>query len=417
MNASRRLPERVVVTGLGEVSCLGSGEDEFWKRLLAGESGVSEVTTIQVDKTRCYRVGEVKDFNAAKITSRPEADALGRASQFAVAAAQLALNDAAMLRDGHLSREADPDQIGVIMGTTTGDQQIVEEVIEGRLRGREQMNDIDMMRRFGCGAIAVNIAEMFGFHGYSVVLPAACSGGNYAIAHAYDLIRTGRLSIALVGGADCLSKHFIYGFSRLGALAPERCQPFDRNRKGIIPGEGAGVLVLESLTSAIQRSVRVYSEILGYGISSDAYHVVAPHSEGRGAVQAMRDALAYSNLKPQAVQYISAHGTGTAFNDLIETHAIKQVFGDYSYQLPISSVKSMLGHPASAASALEAIVCNLVIRDGMIPPTINYEEEDPACDLDYVPNEARRAQVNVAMNNSYAFLGSNASVIFSRIQS
>ncbi len=415
MRSAESIQERVVVTGLGVVSCLGTGTGEFWKNLVAGKSGIGELSTIRADNLRFRNVGEVRDFDAAKLTSRPEALSLGRTSQFAVSAALLALKDAGLHMDGELIDYANPDHIGVVMGTTTGEQQVVERMIEKRL-GVLGEPDQGFAHPVGNSAIATNISDFFGLSGYGVVLPAACSGGNYAIAHAYDLLRTGRISIALAGGADCLSRHFLYGFARLGALSPDRCQPFDRNRRGIIPGEGAGVLVLETLKSAERRKAQIYSEVLGYGLSSDAHHPVAPDPEGKGAARAMEEAIAHSDIAPESVRYISAHGTGTVINDSVETLAIKKVFGDYAYELPVSSIKSMLGHPASAASALEAIACNLAIQDSVIPPTINYEEQDPCCDLDYVPNTARRTEVNVAMNNSYAFLGSNASVLFGRVR-
>lgn len=416
MDRIRPTEKRVVVTGLGLVSSLGFRVEEFWNNVTTGKSGISELSTIAVGDLRCSRVGEVKNFDVTKLTSRPETSALGRTSQFAVAAAQGALRDAGLYIDGELSPEVDAAEVGVVMGTTTGEQQALERLIESRMGFREEPASSACNRQIATSTVSTNIADFLGLNGYSVVLPTACSGGNYAIAHAYDLLQSGRLDIVLAGGADCLSRHFLYGFTRLKALASERCQPFDKNRKGVIPGEGAGVLVLETLASAQRRKAQIYSEILGYGLSSDAYHSVAPDPSGDGALQAMQEALADSHIAPESVQYMSAHGTGTRANDSIETRAIKRAFGDYAYQLPISSIKSMLGHPLSAASALEAIVCNLAIQNSLIPPTMNYEEKDPDCDLDYVPNVARQAEVNIAMNNSYAFLGSNASVLFGRLQ-
>jgi 3-oxoacyl-[acyl-carrier-protein] synthase II len=361
-------------------------------------------------------VGEIKDFDVAKLTSRSESAWLGRTSQFGVVAARHALKDAGLYKDGETASELDVEQTGVVMGTTTGEQQALESVIESRIGMEGETPYPPAKRQITSSVVSTSISDFFCLTGCSVVLPSACSGGNYGIAHAYDLLQTGRLSVVLAGGADCLSRHFLYGFTRLGALAPDRCQPFDKNRKGVIPGEGAGVLVLETLESAHKRKARIYSEVLGYGLSSDAHNAIAPDRQGEGAARAMKDALAYSRVQPESVQYISAHGTGTSINDSVETIAIKRAFGEHAYQLQISSIKSMLGHPLSAASALEAIACNLAIRNGVIPPTINYEEKDPECDLDYVPNVARRAEVSVAMNNSYAFLGSNASVLFGRFQ-
>lgn len=415
MDRSRPTEKRVVITGLGLVSSLGFTVKTFWENLIAGKSGISEISTIPVGDLRCRMVGEVKNFDVVKLTSRPETATLGRSSQFALVAAYQALMDAELYRDGVFADDVDRLEVGVVMGTTTGEQQALESVIESHINSKEEATFFTGNRQIASSAISTNISDFFGLSGYNVVLPTACSGGNYAIAHAYDLLQTGRLEIVLAGGADCLSRHFLYGFSRLKALASDRCQPFDKNRKGVIPGEGAGVLVLETLESALRRKALIYSEVLGYGLSSDAYHSVAPDPSGDGALHAMQEALAYSQVAPESVQYMSAHGTGTRANDSIETLAIKRAFGDYAYGLPISSIKSMLGHPLSAASALEAIACNMAINHGVIPPTTNYEETDPDCDLDYVPNVARKAEVNIAMNNSYAFLGSNASVLFGRL--
>jgi 3-oxoacyl-[acyl-carrier-protein] synthase II len=399
-----RLEQRIVVTGLGVVSCFGAGAEEFWQNLIAGRSGVSEVTCVRGDLP-ARLAGEVKNFDAAKVTSLPQASALGRTSQFAAAAARLAMTDAGLA--GFESQ-----RVGVVLGTTTGEQQVVESVLESLLEEKEC--DPRLMTQMSDGVIANNVADLFGLGACSVVLPAACSGGNFAIAYACELLRAGRVSLALAGGADCLSRHFFYGFARLGALAPEKCQPFDKNRKGIIPGEGAGIIVMETMRSALDRGARVYSQVLGYGLSSDAHHPVAPDPQARGAIVAMKDALFYSGIAAQEIDYISAHGTGTPINDRVEAAAIREVLG--GRRVPVSSIKSMIGHPAGAASALEAIVCNLAIERGIIPPTINYEEPDPDCDLDCVPNVARRAEVETAMNNSQAFLGSNASVIFRKVR-
>jgi 3-oxoacyl-[acyl-carrier-protein] synthase II len=415
MKGMKPTEKRVVITGMGLVSSLGLSVEDFWANLIAGKSGISEISTIQSNDLRFRMVGEVKDFDVVRLTSRPETSRLGRTSQFAVVAAHQALMDAGLYKSGGLDVEVDPTEVGVVMGTTTGEQQSLESVIECRLNRRGGQPCPSNVRQVSSSVISTNISDFLGLGGQSVVLPTACSGGNYAIAHAYDLLQTGRLGIVLAGGADCLSRHFLYGFTRLKALAPDRCQPFDKNRKGVIPGEGAGVLVLETLESALKRKATIYSEVLGYGLSSDAYHSVAPDPSGNGAVHAMKEALDYSRVAPESVQYMSAHGTGTRVNDSVETTAIKRAFGGHAYRLPISSIKSMLGHPLSAASALEAIACNMTIQRGLIPPTINYEEKDPDCDLDYVTNVFRRAEVNIAMNNSYAFLGSNASVLFGRV--
>jgi len=247
-------------------------------------------------------------------------------------------------------------------------------------------------------------------------VPTACAAGNYAVAHAVDTLRLGRADVMLAGGADAFSRITYTGFARLGAIAPETCQPFDLNRKGMVPGEGAAVLVLEPLQRALDRGAPIYAEVAGYGLSCDAYHITAAHPEGDGAARAMEKALAHSGFKPQDVSYISAHGTGTPTNDLRETMAVKRVFKEDAYHIPISSIKSMLGHTMGAASAIESVVCALAVRHDRIPPTMNLEVPDPECDLDYVANVARDHTVTVAMNNAYAFGGNNSSLILKKCE-
>jgi 3-oxoacyl-[acyl-carrier-protein] synthase II len=263
--------------------------------------------------------------------------------------------------------------------------------------------------------IAAHVARELGFGGVNTMIPAACAAGNYAVAHALDVLRAGRADVMLAGGADAFSRITYTGFFRLGAIAPDLCRPFDRNRKGMIPGEGAAVLVLEPLERAVARGARIYAEVAGYGLSCDAHHMTAAHPEGDGAARAMERALADAGVAPGEVSYISAHGTGTPTNDRLETIAVKRVFGEGGVP-PMSSVKSMLGHTMGAASAIESVVCALAIATGRVPPTMNYEEPDPECDLDVVPNEARELDVQVTMNNAYAFGGNNASVIFRRCE-
>jgi 3-oxoacyl-[acyl-carrier-protein] synthase II len=246
------------------------------------------------------------------------------------------------------------------------------------------------------------------------MIPTACAAGNYAIAHAVDVLRAGRADVMLAGGADAFSRITYTGFHRLGAIAPERCQPFDRNRKGMIPGEGAALLVLEPLERALARGARVYAELAGYGLSCDAHHMTAAHPEGDGAARAMERALADAGASPGEVDYISAHGTGTPTNDRLEILAVRRVFGEAARRTPMSSIKSMIGHTMGAASAIEAAVCALAVAEGRIPPTMNLEE--PEEDLDFVPNAAREHRVGLAMNNAYAFGGNNASVILRKCE-
>lgn len=246
------------------------------------------------------------------------------------------------------------------------------------------------------------------------MIPTACAAGNYAIGYGFDLIRTGRADLMLAGGADAFSRIPYMGFARLGAIAPERCQPFDKNRKGMIPGEGAAMLVLEPLTAALDRGGRIYAEVLGYGLSCDSHHMTAAHPQGDGAIRAMAAAMRNSGVTAADVDYISAHGTGTPTNDRVESIAVNALFGGRVPRVPTSSVKSMIGHTMGAASAIEAAVCALALDTGWIPPTINYCEPDPECDIDCVPNEARRTHPRIVLNNAYAFGGNNASLCLAR---
>jgi 3-oxoacyl-[acyl-carrier-protein] synthase II len=246
------------------------------------------------------------------------------------------------------------------------------------------------------------------------MIPTACAAGNYAIGYGFDLIRTGRVDLVLAGGADAFSRITYTGFARLGAIAPVRCQPFDKNRRGMVPGEGAALLVLESLDAARARGATIYAEVLGYGLSCDAHHMTAAHPEGEGAVRAMTMALKDSKVNLEAVDYISAHGTGTPTNDRMEAIALRTLFRDRAPTLPMSSIKSMLGHTMGAASAIEAAACALALQTGVVPPTINHETPDPECAVDCVPNQARELHPRVLLNNAYAFGGNNASLCLAR---
>jgi 3-oxoacyl-[acyl-carrier-protein] synthase II len=253
-------------------------------------------------------------------------------------------------------------------------------------------------------------------HGPCMMIPTACAAGNYAIGYGFDLLRTGRADVVVAGGADAFSRITYMGFARLGAIAPERCQPFDKNRKGMVPGEGAAILVLESIDAAIARGATVYAEVLGYGVSCDSHHMTAAHPQGDGAIRAMEGAMREAGVGIEDIDYISAHGTGTPTNDRVETIAARTLFAGRAMSVPMSSIKSMMGHTMGAASAIEASACSLALQTGWIPPTINYETPDPECDLDYVPNQARKTDPRVILNNAYAFGGNNASLCLRRYE-
>lgn len=401
--------KRVVITGVGMITPIGSGKDVFWNALTAGESGVSEVSCIDTSEYRVHKGCEVKNFNYSDYVKDGVLKEIGKGSQFAIAATKLALDDAKI----DLSK-TELERMGVSVGTTAGEIQILEKVNYVRHRDGEDRVAPDLFLMHPCNNIPANIAIEFGLKGPNTIIPTACAAGNYAIGYAYDLIRFGRVDVMVAGGSDPFSKVAFTGFARLGAIAPEICQPFDKNRKGMMVGEGAGMLVLESLESAEKRNANVYAEIIGYGLSCDAYHITIPHPDGEGVISAMIKALKSANLRPEDVQYISAHGTGTPANDKAETISIKKVFGEKPEHLAISSIKSMIGHTMGAASVIEAIVCALAVQNDIIPPTINYVTPDPECDLDYVPNVMRKQEVNIALNNAHAFGGNNSCLVIKK---
>jgi 3-oxoacyl-[acyl-carrier-protein] synthase II len=403
------MSSRIAVTGLGLVTPIGAGLREVWEGFLAGRSGFAPVESFDTRAFTTHLGAEVRGFDPAPWVRRQDAAALGRASQLAIAAARMALEDAG------LGPEAvAPERAGIAMGTTSGEPREVERFDDRFLAGELDRVGPEFLSLYPCHMIAAHVARELGFAGPNTMIPTACAAGNYAIANAVDTLRAGRADAMLAGGADAFSRITYTGFHRLGAIAPERCQPFDRNRKGMIPGEGAAVLVLEPLERALARGARVYAELAGYGLSCDAHHMTAAHPEGAGAARAMERALADAGAAPEEVGYISAHGTGTPTNDRLEILAVKRVFGEAARRTPMSSVKSMIGHTMGAASAIEAAVCALAVAEGRIPPTMNLEE--PEEDLDFVPNAARELPVRLAMNNAYAFGGNNASVLLRKAE-
>jgi len=404
---------QVVVTGLGVVTPLGHGVDVFWPALLRGESAFAEVASFDTTKYRIHRGAEIATLDGCdKYLSEEETASMGRTAKFALMAARLGL------RDSDLS-SLDSKRTGVVMGTTSGEPSEIERFNDLDLSGDLDQIGERFVSHYPCNHIPGQVAtrlKAFGGGG-PVMLPVACAAGNCAITYAADLLQLGEADVMLAGGADSFSRITFTGFAGLMAIAPERCQPFDLNRKGMMPGEGAAFLVLERAEHALKRGAKIYAEVAGYGLSCDAFHMTGGDREGRGAVRAMEKALERSRLNADEIDYISAHGTGTKSNDLHETIAVKKVFGDAARKVPMSSVKSMFGHTMGAASAIEAAVCCLAIEHGVVSPTMNLEDPDPECDLDYVPNASREQRVDVAMSNAYAFGGTNASLILRRWRS
>jgi len=399
--------EEIVVTGVGLITSIGAGKEEFWRNLMAGRSGIGPVTAFSTENFPVHRGGEVKDFNAECYIRRLPPGTAGRTSQLAIAASKLALDDAKLS-----FTESDLEESGVVVGTTSGEPGVIERFDDLYVEGNINRLGPEFISKYPCNLLAAHVAGELQLGGEVLTIPTACAAGNYAVAHAADLLQLRRAKIMLAGGSDSFSRITYTGFARLGAISADLCRPFDRNRKGMIPGEGAAMLVLERRSDAIARGARIYAAIAGYGLSCDAFHMTSASPEGDGAVRAMEMALRTSGILPEQVDYISAHGTGTATNDRLETVAIKRIFKDHAYDVPVSSIKSMLGHAMGAASAIESVACVLAITEGRMPATANLETADPECDLDYVANTPRDRELKVVMNNAYAFGGNNSCLIF-----
>ncbi len=405
--------KQIVVTGLGAITPVGNDVPIMWKALIEGRSGVGPITLFDASQMETRFAAEVKGFDAGNWVKRKEARRMDRFTQFAVAAATQAIADAGL----ELGRE-NTNRIGVIIGSGIGGiGTLLAEVETMREKGPGRVSPFLIPMMISDTAPG-QVAIQFGLKGINLSVVSACASGANAIGEAAEMIRRGVVDVVLAGGAEAgIVPIAIAALGVMGAVsrrneAPQKAsRPFDAHRDGFVFGEGASVLVLESLEHAQARGARIYAELVGYGSSADAYHITAPQESGEGAAAAMQQALKQAGLKPKEIGYINAHGTSTPLNDKMETAAIKQVFGQHAYHLPISSTKSMTGHLLGAAGALEAIIC-IKALEGTIPPTINYETPDPECDLDYVPNMARHIPIQTAMSNSFGFGGHNACLIF-----
>ena len=411
MNHHRK---RVVVTGMGAVTPLGQSVEEFWEGLVEGRSGIGPITLCDASPFTCRIAGEVSGFDPVQWMSPKDARRMARFSQLAIAACQMAIEASGL----NLSGE-DPDRLGVVMGNGNGGFPTTEEnarVLFEKGGMRVSPFFIPMILP---NMAAANMRRIFGLKGYSNTVTTACAASTQSIGEGAEAIRRGAADVILAGGSEAsISPLGLGGFCVIGALTtrndePQKAsRPFDAQRDGFIPAEGAGVVVLESLEHAMSRGANILAEVAGYAVSSDAYHLVQPEEGGAGAAKAMRWALSDAGLEPGDIDYINAHGTSTPKNDETETQAIKKVFGELAYKVPTSSTKSMIGHVLGAAGALEAIASLKTIQEGVIHPTINYETPDPVCDLDYVPNTARRQRVKTVLSNSFGFGGQNACLIF-----
>ncbi|HET8631449.1 MAG TPA: beta-ketoacyl-ACP synthase II [Thermomicrobiales bacterium] len=414
--SARDAAQRIVVTGMGVITSLGETVPEFWDGLVEGRSGIRRITLCNTEGYPCKVAGEITEFDPRRYMDHKDARRVSRATQFAVAAARCALADAG-LADADL-----PEEAGVLLGTGNSSFPDLEAAARTLLaKGGMKISPFAMpavLPNMSASAVAMT----FGLRGYNSTVSTACAAGTQALGEAIEVLRRGDAEVLLAGGTEApICELGLAGFCVLRALStrfnddPARAsRPFDARRDGFVSGEGGAVLVLETLERARARGARVYAELLGYGATSDAYHITAPDPEARGAAQAMQRALRRAGVAPGEVDYINAHGTATPQNDPFETAAIKRVFGGDAWRIPVSSNKSMIGHCLGAAGAIEAVATICALRDGVIPPTINYEEPDPLCDLDYVPNEARRAPLRIAMSNSFGFGGQNASLVIGR---
>jgi 3-oxoacyl-[acyl-carrier-protein] synthase II len=403
---------RVVITGLGLVTPIGTGNDKFWKAALAGENGVRPLVQFDPTAFRTKTGGEVLDFNASTYLSQEEIERMGRSSQFAVTAAKMAVQDAKLSLE-----KVNPYRIAVSMGTTMGEPQILEKGVNIKYKtGNSQDIPSGLPRQYPCGTIPANVARTLNARGPLIMIPTACAAGNYAIGYGYDLIQLGKADMVIAGGADPFSGIAFTGFNRLLATTPDVCRPFDLNRAGMAVSEGSGMLILERLDHALARGAQIYAEILGYGLGCDAFKMTIPDPDGSGGIMALSRAIKNTGIAIEDIDYISAHGTGTGENDKIETAIVKAVLKDYAYKVPMSSIKSMLGHTMGAASAIEAAACAMMIRNNVMLPTINYKDPDPECDLDCVPNTSREAEVNTVISNAYAFAGNCSALVLRKFK-
>mgnify|MGYP001234941942 CR=1 FL=1 len=413
------MKRRVVVTGLGTISPIGNDTVSFWQSIKEGKSGVGKITRFNTDEYPVSIAGEVKDFDVSSVAEPREAKKLDRFTLYALAATKEAMTDAA-LKEGTV----DPQKLGIVIGNGIGGFESVEEGYEKLLTKGPRRIPVLTIPKLITNIAPGNIGILLNAQGpcYSVV--TACASGTDAIGNAAMWIQNGTADVMVAGGVEAsITKLGLAGFCVIQALSSRYCdtpekasRPFDRERDGFVMGEGAGILVLEEYEHAVRRGARIYCELSGYGISCDANHITAPHPEGRGAIQAMNMAINAAGLKPVDIDYVNAHGTSTPLNDKTESLAIRKVFGEHAYSgLKVSSTKSMTGHCIGAAGGIEAVASILAIRDQYFPPTINYENPDPECDLDYVPNKGENGKIDAVISNSLGFGGHNAVVLFTKM--
>jgi len=412
------LTRRVVVTGVGLVSAVGVGTEETWRNLLAGKSGVAPITHFDTTGFAATIAAEVKGFDPQQYVEKKEVKKMGLFIQFALAASQFAMEQAQLKVSPELA-----DRAGVYIGSGIGGFDVIEREHTALMHGGPRK-----ISPFFIPAAIVNLASGFvsirwGAKGPNSATCTACSSSTHAVGDSFKLIQRGAADVMICGGAEAaITPLGVGGFAAMRALStrnhePARAsRPFDRDRDGFVIGEGAGIIILEEMGLALKRGAAILAEVVGYGMSGDAFHITQPAEDADGAVRVMQNTLADANLLPERVEYINAHGTSTLYNDRMETLAIKKVFGEHAAKLAVSSTKSMTGHLLGGAGGLEAGITTLAIRDQILPPTINLENPDPDCDLDYVPNQSRKAPIEYALSNSFGFGGTNAALLFKRYE-
>ena len=406
------------MTGLGAVTPLGLSADEFWRGLAEGRSGVGPMTLCDPTDYPTRIAAELKGFEPQQFMPPKEARRMARFTQLAIAASLMAVEDAALNME-----QEDSERVGVLLGNGNGGFPEIDQAMRVLVeRGGMRISPF-FFPMILPNMAAANVSRILGTRGYSSTIITSCAASTQSVGEAVEVLRRGAADVMVTGGTEAgISQLGLAGFDVMRAMStrneePERAsRPFDAERDGFVPGEGAGILILESLEHALERGATIQAEVAGYGVSSDAYHTVHPDEDGAGAARAMRWALEDAKISPSEVGYINAHGTSTPLNDLSETLAIKRVFGEGAYQVPISSTKSMIGHALGGSGGMEAVACVKTLQKGIIHPTINYEHPDPDCDLDYVPNEARQQDVRVVLSNSFGFGGQNACLVFRRFE-
>lgn len=412
------MKKRVVITGLGCVTPVGTGKDDFWVNIKSGVSGIDKITRFDYTNYQTQIAGEVKDFTPEDYISKKELKKMDRFTQFAMVASKLAVADSELDLN-----KIDGNRMGTVIGTGIGGVETIEAQHKNLLeKGNRRVSPFFIPMMIGNMA-AGQVAIEFGAKGPSTNICTACASGTNSVGDAFKIIQRGDADIMIVGGTEAAVAEFaVAGFCNMKAMStnndnPQKAsRPFDKDRDGFVMGEGCGILILEELESAIKRNAKIYAEIVGYGMTSDAYHITTPAESGEGAARAMQMAINDAGIEPEKIDYINAHGTSTYYNDLYETMAIKSVFGENAKNVSISSTKSMTGHLLGASGAIEAIVCALAIKDNFVPPTINLENPGEGMDLDYTPNKGKERTINYALSNSLGFGGHNATIVLKKYE-